>query len=1319
MTAVTPSAGPDTGGTTVTVEGSGFAGATGVSFGSTAARGFQVDSTGDLTAVAPDHSDGTVDVTVAGPAGTSAVVGTDHFTFQPPTGPSPVAGLTATGTTDNSITLNWTAPVGNEITGVTIRRSTGSSPPSTPTSGEPVAEVGGSTTTFTDTGLSPGTTYSYSVFAHDAAPRYASPATATTTTPCNFDGVVHVSGTLARDTTWSPACGGTYVIDSTVVIPAGVTLRVDPGTKVDADGVGPALRVSGILDGTGSEADPIAADSTATSEPSWSLEVEPGATARLAYADLTGAQIYGSCSYDSSPDCAATTTIDLDHDALKESSLTAIEGTASEDDQHIDVEVTDDDLDRTTLDLEGLDRPVVTGNYLHDSTGSWALDQPAVHLYAVQDLHGFHDNRADPAMPAVQRTLDLEEDGVATTWSPDPDSDGAIFAMFGTTVDAGATMTLPPDSTSYVWGSLTVKDGGTLAAATSAAQRATATDLCVLGNAEKWVTEYNCSTGDTPTSWQLNLEPGATADLSYVDLTDAQISGSCSYGQSSACVATTTVDFDHDDLGRSGLEAVQGTPQGTGDNHLDLTLTNNDLDRTTLDLEGLDRPVVTGNYLHDSSGEWDLDQPAVHLWGIEDLHGFHDNRADPGMPAVQRTWDLQEDTVATTWGPDPGSDGAITSLIDDTVQEGATMTLPPDTTTYFHDLTVKEGGTVTADATAAERTTMTSLCVLGEAEAWFNEYNCPTDGSPPVWPFAIEPGATVDLADVNIEDAQIDGSCSYAYNPACVSNTKIHLDHDDLETSSLGVIQGNPEGEGHRIDVDLTDNDLDRTTLDLENLGSPVVTGNYLHDSSGEWGLDQPAVHLWGIGDLHGFHDNRADPTLPAVERTWDLQEDTVATTWGPDPDSSGAIFSLMDITVEKGATMTLSADSTSYFGGISVKKGGTLDSGSSAADPATATSICVLGDAEKWFNELNCPSAPLPASWSLELEPGSTADLSYVELTDAQIDASCSYFSLACTDTTKVDLDHDDLTTGSLTAIEGIIDDEGHVEVKLTDDDFTETPVDLLGGSPEVSDCAWTDTPSPLTANDAEDLAGIADDNTTFGVGEPDHTFTISGSVGKGKTLRLAPATDVLYQSEGITVEGGGELVTDPDASVSGGDVTIDAGGSAVIGESVWTGGQTTFEVDGEGNLELSGATIEGSGTGIAAKPGAEVTVGDGSRFSGITGAAIEANADREEDEPGTASVTVSGSSFEGNGFNISNCDTEGPVPCERVEATGNSGLSEANVSTHTDTCVWTYPPGPDGEPTPPPDGKATYPRDPIWDVEIGISDAPPCTAFYDNEPG
>ncbi len=84
VTGVTPDHGPAAGTGTVTVSGHGFSGATAVSFGSTPAAGFTVDSGTSITAVAPAEPAGTVDVRVSTPAGSSAAGPGDLFTFRGP-----------------------------------------------------------------------------------------------------------------------------------------------------------------------------------------------------------------------------------------------------------------------------------------------------------------------------------------------------------------------------------------------------------------------------------------------------------------------------------------------------------------------------------------------------------------------------------------------------------------------------------------------------------------------------------------------------------------------------------------------------------------------------------------------------------------------------------------------------------------------------------------------------------------------------------------------------------------------------------------------------------------------------------------------------------------------------------------------------------------------------------------------------------------------------------------------------------------------------------------------------------------------------------
>src|SRR5262249_45314080 len=107
---LTPSSGPSSGGTVVTVLGSGFTSTTDVMFGSIGASSFTVVSDGEIRVTSPAYpSSGgaVVDVrgtTLGGPSvgGTSVISPADRFTYTPPP-PSifsvnPSAGPTAGGT---------------------------------------------------------------------------------------------------------------------------------------------------------------------------------------------------------------------------------------------------------------------------------------------------------------------------------------------------------------------------------------------------------------------------------------------------------------------------------------------------------------------------------------------------------------------------------------------------------------------------------------------------------------------------------------------------------------------------------------------------------------------------------------------------------------------------------------------------------------------------------------------------------------------------------------------------------------------------------------------------------------------------------------------------------------------------------------------------------------------------------------------------------------------------------------------------------------------------------------------------------------------
>ena len=109
VTSVSPDSGPLSGGTPVTLTGTGLASVTKVFFGATAVTTFTQPGTGstiDVTAP-PAATAGTVSVTVSGPYGTSPVATTDAYTYlpasPPTTGPqvsavSPASGPVGGGT---------------------------------------------------------------------------------------------------------------------------------------------------------------------------------------------------------------------------------------------------------------------------------------------------------------------------------------------------------------------------------------------------------------------------------------------------------------------------------------------------------------------------------------------------------------------------------------------------------------------------------------------------------------------------------------------------------------------------------------------------------------------------------------------------------------------------------------------------------------------------------------------------------------------------------------------------------------------------------------------------------------------------------------------------------------------------------------------------------------------------------------------------------------------------------------------------------------------------------------------------------------------
>ncbi|HXB50960.1 MAG TPA: IPT/TIG domain-containing protein, partial [Streptosporangiaceae bacterium] len=155
VTSVSPSSGPTTGGTPVTITGTALTGATSVKFGSTAATAITVNSDTSITATSPPGQAGAADVTVTTAGGTSATHPGDQYTYvsplptvvivNPASGPAgtpvTVSGTNFTGVTavnfgsgnkasftvNNTTTLTATAPPGTGTVDVTVTTASGTS----------------------------------------------------------------------------------------------------------------------------------------------------------------------------------------------------------------------------------------------------------------------------------------------------------------------------------------------------------------------------------------------------------------------------------------------------------------------------------------------------------------------------------------------------------------------------------------------------------------------------------------------------------------------------------------------------------------------------------------------------------------------------------------------------------------------------------------------------------------------------------------------------------------------------------------------------------------------------------------------------------------------------------------------------------------------------------------------------------------------------------------------------------------------------------------------------------------------------------------
>jgi hypothetical protein len=158
VTSVSPNAGPEAGGTQVTITGEDLEGSSEVDFGGTEATDVEVRSATEIVARSPAHPAGTVEVTVTTSGGQSASTASDRFDYVP--SPSVIAIEPASGPEAGGTTVTVTGTNLSDATAVRFGAASAQTfevlsedevkavaPPGTGTVGVTVSTAGGTSAT--------------------------------------------------------------------------------------------------------------------------------------------------------------------------------------------------------------------------------------------------------------------------------------------------------------------------------------------------------------------------------------------------------------------------------------------------------------------------------------------------------------------------------------------------------------------------------------------------------------------------------------------------------------------------------------------------------------------------------------------------------------------------------------------------------------------------------------------------------------------------------------------------------------------------------------------------------------------------------------------------------------------------------------------------------------------------------------------------------------------------------------------------------------------------------------------------------------------
>ncbi|MBD9544758.1 cadherin-like beta sandwich domain-containing protein [Ensifer sp. ENS04] len=235
LNSISPNTGAISGGDVVTITGTGFTGATAVTFGGTPATSFTVNSATQIAATVPAHAIGAVDVVVSKAAGTATL--SSGYTFAPPSSVATLSALTpSSGSLSpafNSATPSYTVSVPNGTSSVSLTPTVTESHATTTVNGTSVASgaasgaislsVGNNAISVVVTAQDGTTTKTYIVTVNRAPP----PPSATSANPASGP----VAGGTSVIVTGNNLTGATAVTFGGI---AATSFTVDSATQITA-----------------------------------------------------------------------------------------------------------------------------------------------------------------------------------------------------------------------------------------------------------------------------------------------------------------------------------------------------------------------------------------------------------------------------------------------------------------------------------------------------------------------------------------------------------------------------------------------------------------------------------------------------------------------------------------------------------------------------------------------------------------------------------------------------------------------------------------------------------------------------------------------------------------------------------------------------------------------------------------------------------------------------------------------------------------------------------------------------------------------------